>query len=172
MQHGGIIFGPDGRAEHEGVATIGALPDIAARWTTRRSVGAVTGAMLACRRDDFARLGGFDADHFPIWFNDIDFCLRLRRAGLTIVYEPAIHATHSESRTLSAQPENAERRAIWRQTLADLRQRWGDALRTDPGFNPHFARIGRPFELMTEPPLDAVRTQLLLSARPNPWRLD
>lgn len=172
IQHGGIVFGPDGRAEHEGVAPLGVLPDIAARWTTRRRVGAVTGAFLACRRDDFTACGGFDAAHFAIWFNDIDFCLRLRRAGLGILYEPAIRAIHHESRTLSAQAQDAARRAIWDDSLAELRRRWGDALHTDPGFNPYFARTGRPFELMTEPSPAAIRAHLLRSARPDPWCLD
>ena len=56
-----------------------------------------------------------------------------------------------KSRTLSARPA---RQAIWDDSLAELRRRWGEALKVDPGFNPHFARTGRPFELMTEPSPD------------------
>jgi hypothetical protein len=171
LQHGGIVFGPGGRAEHDGVATIGVLPDIAARWVTRRRVGAVTGAFLACRRADYSAAGGFDAAHFPIWFNDIDFCLKLRQAGLSILYEPAIRATHHESRTLSAQPHDAVRQAIWDDSLREMQLRWGDALHTDPGFNPHFARTGRPFELLAEPSVEAVRAHLLRSGQPDPWRV-
>jgi hypothetical protein len=44
-------------------------------------------------------------------------------------------------------------------------------LRIDPGFNPHFARTGRPFELLMEPSATAVREHLLRSARPDPWRI-
>jgi GT2 family glycosyltransferase len=171
LQHAGIVLGPGGRSEHEGVATIGVPDDIAARWLTRRSVAAVTGAFLACRRTVFTSAGGFDAAHLPIWSNDVDFCLRLRESGLLILYEPAIRAIHHESRTLSAQPRDAERAAIWDQTLEVMRQRWGDALATDPGFNPHFVRIGRPFELMIEPSIAAVRFQLLRSASASPWRI-
>ena len=146
-------------------------PDIQARWTTRRLVGAVTGAFLACRRADFATLAGFDAAHLPIWFNDVDFCLRLRRAGRLILYAPEIVATHHESRTLSAQPEDARRRAIWTDSLGAMRRRWGAALETDPGFNPHFARTGRPFESMIEPSMAAVRAHFVLSSQRNPWLL-
>ena len=171
LQHGGIVFGPGERAEHEGVAAIGVLPDIAARWVTRRRVGAVTGALLACRRQDFAAADGFDAAHLPIWFNDIDFCLKLRAAGLAILYEPAIRATHHESRTLTAQGYDATRRAIWDDSLNTMRQRWGDALHTDPGFNPHFARTGRPFELMMEPSTAAIEAHLHRSGAPDPWQI-
>lgn len=168
LQHGGIVFGPGGRAEHEGVGVLNVLPDIAARWVTRRRVAAVTGAFLACRRDAYEAVGGFDAKHLPIWFNDIDFCLKLREAGLNILYEPGIRATHHESRTLSAQPH---RQAIWDDSLSIMQQRWGEALRTDPGFNPQFARTGRPFELMMEPSPSLIRAHLLRSARPDPWRV-
>jgi GT2 family glycosyltransferase len=171
VQHGGMVLGPDGRAEHEGVAAVGVPDDIAARWMTRRRVGAVTGAFLACRREDFATLGGFDATHLPIWFNDVDFCLRLRQAGRLILYAPEIVATHYESRTLAAMPEDTHRRALWSESLAELRRRWGPALATDPGFNPYFVRNGRPFEAMLEPSTLAIRAHLTLSAQRNPWAL-
>jgi GT2 family glycosyltransferase/tetratricopeptide (TPR) repeat protein len=169
IQHAGIVFGPGGRTEHEGVAALNVSPDIAARWTTRRQVAAVTGAFLACRRTDFTAVKGFDTPYFPIWFNDIDFCLKLRRTGLTILYEPAIKATHHESRTLSTTPLRLD---IWADSLKTMQQRWGDALTLDPGFNPQFARTGRPFELMMEPSFDAVRAHFIRSARPDPWRPD
>lgn len=170
LQHAGIVFGPGGRMEHEGVAAIGVLPDIAARWVARRRVGAVTGAFLGCRRSDFQAVGGFDAAHLPIWFNDIDFCLKLRRAERIILFEPTILATHHESRTLSAQPHDAARQEIWDDSLRTMQQRWGQALVTDPGFNPHFSRHGRPFELMMEPSTHAIREHLVRSSGPDPWR--
>ena len=34
LQHAGMVLGPDGRAEHEGVAPVGVPADIAARWRT------------------------------------------------------------------------------------------------------------------------------------------
>jgi GT2 family glycosyltransferase len=171
VQHGGMVFGPGGRVEHEGVAAVGVPSDIMARWITRRRVGAVTGAFLCCRREDFVALDGFDAAYLPIWFNDVDFCLRLRRAGRLIIYAPEIVATHHESRTLAALPEDPRRRAIWSESLAEMGRRWGRALETDPGFNPHFARTGRPFEAMVEPSLVTVREHLVLSAERNPWAL-
>jgi hypothetical protein len=55
--------------------------------------------------------------------------------------------------------------------LRQLQQRWGDALHIDPGFNPHFARTGRPFELLMEPSTATIQAHLLRSAQPNPWRI-
>lgn len=172
VQHAGMVFGPDGRAEHEGVGVEGVPDDIAARWISRRRVAAVTGACLACRRHDFDAVGGFDAVHLPIWFNDVDFCLKLRRDGKLILFEPAIAALHHESRTLRGQPDDERRRAIWRESLATLGTRWGAALATDPSFNPYFSRHGRPFQAISEPSPGAVLEQLRLTSRANAWRLD
>ena len=159
LQHGGMVFGPDDRCEHDGVG-IGRIPaQIAARWVMRRQVGAVTGAFIACRAETFKAAGGFDP-MLPIWFNDVDFCLRLRRDGLAILYDPSLSGLHHESRTLSIGAEDKLRRQIWDRSLAEMRRRWGQAMCVDPGFNPHFARVGRPFEALREPALALVAAQL------------
>lgn len=48
-----------------------------------REVFGNTGACFAIRRDRFLALGGFDGVNFPIGLNDVDFCLRAIRSGLT-----------------------------------------------------------------------------------------
>ena len=168
LQHAGLVFGPSGRCEHEGVGASQAPPQIAARWTTRRQVGAVTGAFLACRRDTFDRVGGFDTG-LPIWFNDVDFCLKLRKRGFRIIFEAALVAIHRESPTLLIGAADPDRQAIWDISLAEMRRRWGDAMSIDLSFNPHFSRGGRPFEALFEPSLAAVQAHLQRSGLSNPW---
>ena len=52
-----------------------------------RGVSAVVGANLLVRRAAFDDVGGLDTS-FPVAYNDIDFCLKLRRAGWRILYVP------------------------------------------------------------------------------------
>ena len=52
------------------------------------------GAFLMVRREVWRELGGFDERFRPIWFEDVDFCLRARLAGYRIRYEPAAVARH------------------------------------------------------------------------------
>ena len=52
------------------------------------------GAFLLIRRQAWARVGGFDEGFRPVWFEDVDFCVRIRRAGYTIRYEPLALAVH------------------------------------------------------------------------------
>src|SRR5262249_33018080 len=39
------------------------------------------GACLAVRRDAWQSVGGFNEAFFPVWFEDVDLCLRLRQRG-------------------------------------------------------------------------------------------
>jgi GT2 family glycosyltransferase len=52
------------------------------------------GAFFLLRRDVWRELGGFDERFRPLWFEDVDFCKRVRDAGHRIVYEPGAAARH------------------------------------------------------------------------------
>jgi GT2 family glycosyltransferase len=52
------------------------------------------GAFLMTRRDVWERLGGFDEDFHPVWFEDVDFCRRAADCGYQIQYIPAVQAEH------------------------------------------------------------------------------
>ncbi len=52
------------------------------------------GAFLMIRRDAWEALGGFDEAFYPIWFEDVDFCKRLREGGWKILYCPGTSAIH------------------------------------------------------------------------------
>lgn len=47
------------------------------------------GSFLLIRREIFDKIGLFD-EKFFIWFEEVDFCLRVRKAGYKILYSPAI----------------------------------------------------------------------------------
>jgi GT2 family glycosyltransferase len=57
------------------------------------SVEQAAGAALAVRRTAFAAIGGFDEKFFPAWFEDVDFCERLRNRG-EILYWPGSRFRH------------------------------------------------------------------------------
>jgi GT2 family glycosyltransferase len=52
------------------------------------------GAFMMFRRDVWLTLGGMDERFHPIWFEDVDFCKRLKDAGLEIRYRPEVRAAH------------------------------------------------------------------------------
>lgn len=52
------------------------------------------GAFFLVRKSAFAAIGGMDESFWPVWFEDVDLCLRLRRAGYKIRYCPTAVAHH------------------------------------------------------------------------------
>jgi GT2 family glycosyltransferase len=60
------------------------------------SVAWVSGACLATRRAVWNRLEGLDADFF-MYCEDVDYCRRVRGAGLRVAYLPAPVVTHYEA---------------------------------------------------------------------------
>lgn len=64
------------------------------RWVWRaREVGFLPGAALALRGSAFASVGGFDPRFF-LYHEDLDICLRLRRAGWRLWFSPKAAAVH------------------------------------------------------------------------------
>lgn len=59
-----------------------------------REVEQPAGACFLFRRIDWERLGGFDEGFYPVWYEDVDFCHRLLRAGGTIWFSPEVKVLH------------------------------------------------------------------------------
>ena len=58
------------------------------------------GAFLMFSRKAFEEVEGFDEQFFPLWFEDVDFCLRVKQSGFQVVYEPAATAVHEGGHSL------------------------------------------------------------------------
>ena len=67
---------------------------------------ALSGSMLAVTRAAWQRIGGFD-DRFQLYFEETDWLLRLRRAGLPARYVPAAEAVHLYGRSAAVEPRAA-----------------------------------------------------------------
>ena len=74
----------------------------------RRDVDYCSGAFLLFRKQDFAALQGFDEAFAPAYYEESDFCIRLRKSGKRVVYDPRAVITHSNSpaREASIKPVN------------------------------------------------------------------
>ena len=128
---GALLRYPDGTVQHAGVALQGGVPAHVLRGVdpdentlarTARDCLAVTAACMAVRRETFCRVDGFDP-LFGSDYNDIDFCLRLRREGLAARYVPQAELIHHESVTRGTET-TAEGAADWFM----FRTRWAGLL--------------------------------------------
>lgn len=153
IQHAGVVLGVgESKIAHEGAG----LPLEDAGYLGRRSLvhraAAVTGACLATRRTVFASLGGFDEDRLAVEGNDIDYCLRVRKTGFAVLYDPYCTLYHFESKSRGQTSMDAERLHQAQSQLAVLGRRWGADLLTDPYYNRHFDPASRPFTRLGPPP--------------------
>jgi len=138
IQHAGVILGIRGIAgnwhrnfEHESPGYFNSLFVI-------RNYSAVTAACMMMRRSVFETVGGFD-EKLAVAFNDVDLCLRVREAGLRIVWTPYAELYHHESATRGYDLDPTE--------LDYMRTRWGAALLRDPYYNPNLTLDAEDFGL-------------------------
>jgi O-antigen biosynthesis protein len=160
---GAKLYYPDGRIQHGGVIVgIGAVAGHAHRMSDRLSPGycgrllsaqnfsAVTGACMLVRRQAWEEVGGLDEENLAIAFNDVDFGLRLRRAGWRVVWTP--HATLYHHESVSRGSDTVDARAHGYGQEVDFMQRqWGPAMRRDPCYNPNLTADSEDFALAWPP---------------------
>ncbi|HEY7615721.1 MAG TPA: glycosyltransferase family 2 protein [Terriglobales bacterium] len=62
------------------------------------------GAFLMLRRQIWETVGGFDESFYPLWFEDVDFCRRLKDAGWRIRYVPQAVVRHRGAHSVAQLP--------------------------------------------------------------------
>ena len=74
------------------------------------------GACLLVHRESFEGCGGFDERFFPLWFEDVDLCLRLRRQGGKILFWPQVSFEHAGGHSVESLTFS-ERQVYWYRNL-------------------------------------------------------
>jgi GT2 family glycosyltransferase len=142
VQHAGIVVGMSFGAAHVLQGLPFGQPSYMLLAELTRNCSAVTGACMMTRRACFEKLGGFDAA-LPVAFNDVDYCLRLRKDGLLVVYTPLAELVHFESKSRGHADDVAE--------TPVFRDRWRDEiLGGDPYFNRNLTHFDPYCRLSTE----------------------
>lgn len=134
LQHVGVVVGLADRAGHILRRRPAETPGHLGRLRVAHEVSAVTAACLAVARHKFDAVGGFDAEAFPVDFNDVDFCLRLAAAGWKCVWTPAAELFHFES--ISRGPSTGAKRERFEREAARFTDRWLSVIRHDPFYHP------------------------------------
>ncbi len=152
LQHGGVIIGLGGVAGHAFPRLPRGADGYFSRALLAHDCSAVTGACLAVRKQLFETIGPFDEKNLPISFNDVDFCLRLRGAGLRNVWTPFANLIHAESASRGHQATRPEQAQFLREA-AFMQQKWGFELMHDPVYNINLSLNLPGFDLAIPPRL-------------------
>jgi len=95
------LVSPDGRVQH--VGQISFRVDIRGRRISNylqkktnelREVDSVTGAAFLIKREVIDKIGLFDEGFSPFYYEETDFCVRARRGGFKIMYDPRAIIIH------------------------------------------------------------------------------
>ena len=74
------------------------------------------GAFFMIRRSVWQELGGLDEAFCPVWFEDVDFCRRVRNLGLILHYVPKAVARHTGAHSIPSLTVEM-RRFYWYRSL-------------------------------------------------------
>lgn len=141
VQHGGVVVGFHGVADNSQRGFRSTEPGYGNALSVTQRAMAVTAACLVCRREVYAELGGLDDTAFPVSFNDVDFCLRLRKKGYQVLWTPYAVLVHHESATRRVPGDMAvlERE---RQEADRMIERWRTETIEDPFYSPNLGLGG------------------------------
>lgn len=143
LQHAGVVVSREQGPVHEGIGLPAGDGGYLGRNRVLRAAAAVTGACLVTGRSIFRAVGGFDRT-MPVNWNDIDYCMAVRRAGYLVAYDPEVCLYHFESKTRGHLAGDDVVRAMTN-VVAQMDGKWRDMLEADSFHNRAFSRYGHPF---------------------------
>ena len=139
---GAKLLFPNNRIQHAGVVLLNGAPghpyynhpseDIGYFLSAQvaRNYIAVTGACMMTRHELWDKVGGFSED-FPLNYNDVDYCLKVRELGCRTVYVPEVELYHYESVSREAA------RGVKPGELDHFQSKWLERYFLDPYYNPN-----------------------------------
>jgi GT2 family glycosyltransferase len=146
IQHAGVVIGFGGIAGHCFVQQKRGFTGYCHRIICAQDYSAVTAACMMVKKTAFEKVGGL-SEEFEVAFNDIDFCLKLGKAGYHVVYNPYAELYHYESKSRGLE-DTPEKVARFNKEIAEFEKRWPDILRDgDPYYNPNLTLDSQDFSL-------------------------
>ena len=149
VQHAGVVLGIGGIAGHSHKYSANDRPGYFDRLLITANCAAVTGACLMVKKARFQEVGGFD-EALSVAFNDVDFCIRLLKAGYYNLCLSHLTLYHHESQTRGPE-DTLEKQIRFRGEIDLMKERWGSLLKNDPFYSPHLARDIEDFSICVDP---------------------
>lgn len=156
---GAMLYYPDDTIQHAGVIIgIGGVGGHAHKYFPRNSYGymsraviaqnysAVTAACVMIPKRVWDQVHGLD-ESFEVAFNDVDLCMRIRKAGYLIVWTPYAELYHYESKSRGLE-DTPEKRKRFEGEVRRFQERWKKELAAgDPYYNPNLTLDREDFSI-------------------------
>jgi GT2 family glycosyltransferase len=147
IQHAGVVLGvEEGTTGHVYYGTPLGYPGYMGKLMIVQNMSAVTAACMMVRRKVFEEAGFFEPE-FKASYNDIDLCLKIKKAGYLIVWTPYAEAYHLESRSRGYNTTRDKKHQLI-QEKALFKAKWKeDIARGDPYYNRNFSLENANYKL-------------------------
>ncbi len=98
---GFVLLYPDGSVQHAGAQLTEPFlqSDHLHSYDPEARLDFVTGAAMAIRRATWDAVGSFDEGYHPAYYEDVDYCARVKRAGYALAMRETPAFTHFESQS-------------------------------------------------------------------------
>lgn len=146
IQHAGVVAGFGGTAGHTFIGKSRYDTGYFGRILCAQDYSAVTAACMMTKRSVFEAVDGL-TEELAVAFNDVDYCLKVRKAGKLVVYNPYAELYHyeSKSRGYEDSPEKVER---FNGEVEILLSHWRPLIEAgDPYYNPNLTLDATDFSL-------------------------
>jgi len=138
IQHAGIAIGIEGTAEHILYGAPFGFAGYMGKLQIVQNMSAITGACMMVKRKVLEEVGLFPPE-FPNSYNDVDLCIRIRKAGYLIVWTPYAEAYHFESKSRGYNTSHEKKRKQAKE-IALFKAKWKNELAAgDPYYNCNFS---------------------------------
>ena len=149
IQHGGVVLGLRGPADHPFIGQPMESDGYMHRLRVDQNYTAVTAACLMIRKSVYEEVGGLDEQDFKVSYNDIDLCLKVNKAGYLTVWTPYARLMHvgsvSQSKVDTTAQEAKQKRFQGEQSA--MYRKWLQQLARDPAYSINLSIDGIGFEL-------------------------
>ena len=136
IQHAGVIIGIGSVAGHAHKYFARNHPGYFSRLYVSQNLMAVTAACLLVRKAVFDEVGSLNEQDLTVAFNDVDFCLKVHKAGYRNLWTPYAELYHHESISRGHE-DNPEKRARFQREIDYMIRTWQTDTLQDPYYNPN-----------------------------------
>jgi len=149
VQHAGVMLGVGGVAGQMFRHLPRENPGYMNRAAIAQNFTIVTAACMMIPRRVWDAVGGLD-EGYAVAFNDVDLCMRIRRAGWLIAWTPWAELYHYEYKSRGHE-DTPEKNRRYLSEILRFKEQWEDAINAgDPYYNPNLSPIREDFSTRYE----------------------
>jgi GT2 family glycosyltransferase/SAM-dependent methyltransferase len=149
IQHGGVVLGLRGPADHPFIGQPMEADGYMHRLRVDQNYTAVTAACLMIRKSIYEQVDGLNEQDFKVSYNDVDLCLKVNQAGYLTVWTPYARLMHvgSVSQTKVDKTAQEAKQQRFQGEQGAMYRKWMQQIARDPAYSINLSIDGVGFEL-------------------------